>query len=129
MHPNERLVRDVYDAMGRGDGRFLAQILTPETQWVIAGRSAKSGTYTGPDEIFDFWKETAEQTGGGLKLKVRDVLANDDRAVALIDVHGHRNGRELNEGQVVVFELSDGKVQTGTFIYEDPQAYADFWEE
>lgn len=127
MHPNERLVRETYAAMGRGDGRALAEILTPETTWIIAGDSAKSGTYTGPDEIFRFWKKTAEQTGGGLQLELRDVLANDARAVALVDVHGQRDGRQLDARQVVVFELVDGKVRSAVFIYEEPQAYADFW--
>lgn len=127
MHPNERLLRDGYEAMGRGDGRALAKLLGPGTRWVIAGRGPVSGTYEGPDEIFAFWKKTAEQTGGGLTLNVRDVLANDHRGVVLVDVEGTRNGRELHERQVVVFELDHGKVASATFIYEDPQAYDDFW--
>ena len=30
------------------------------------------------DEIFGLWKRVAEQSGGGLQLEVRDVLANDE---------------------------------------------------
>lgn len=129
MHPNERLLRGAYEAMARSDGRALAKLLEPSTRWVIAGRGPVSGTYEGPDEIFAFWKKTAEQTGGGLRLNVRDVLANDHRGVVLVDVDGSRRGRELHARQVVVFELDDGKVLSATFIYEDPQAYDEFWRD
>lgn len=127
MHPNEALLRNLYSAMERADGRALAQPLGPDSRWVIPGRSPVAGVYTGPDEIFALWKNVARLTGGGLRLEVRDVLANADRGVVLLDVHGSRNGRELHTRQVAVYELSDGKVLTATFIYEDPYQYEEFW--
>lgn len=65
MHANEELLRSTYAAMARGDGRALAGVLTPDTAWVIPGSSKLAGRYTGPDEIFGFWKLVAEQTGAG----------------------------------------------------------------
>jgi ketosteroid isomerase-like protein len=127
MHPNEQLIRELYDAMARADGRRLAQFLTAETKWIMPGRGHFSGTYTGPDEIFGFWKRVAQESGGGLQLELRDVLANDDRAVALISVHGRREDRHLDQRQVVVFEFLQGMLLSGTFIYEDPEAYEGFW--
>lgn len=128
MHPNELLIRDMYNAMARADGRRLAQFLTAETRWIMPGRGHFSGTYTGPDEIFEFWKRVAHQSGGGLQLELHDVLANDDRAVALVGVRGRRENRHLEQRQVVVFEFGQGALLSGTFIYEDPQAYEEFWD-
>ena len=128
VHPNERLLRDAYDAMARGDGRTLGKLLTPETTWVIPGNGALAGRYQGPDEIVGFWKRIAEQTGGGLRLEVLDVLANEQRGVVLVAARGERNGRQLDERQVAVFEFgADGTIDTATFIYEDPAAYDEFW--
>ena len=127
MHENERLMRDAYDAMARGDGRVLGRLLTPTSRWIIAGRSALSGTYTGPDEIFGLWKAIAAQTGGGLRLQIEDVLANDTRAVVLVRATGERSGNTLDERQVAVFDIRDGTVDTATFIYEDSEAYEAFW--
>ena len=115
MQGNEQFVREMYDAMARGDGRKLAQALTAETRWVMPGRGILSGTYTGPKEIFGLWKRIAELSGGGLYLELRDVLANDERAVA------------FDERQVAVLEFADGELRSATFIYEDPQAYEAFW--
>ena len=60
----------------------------------VPGRSP--GTHVGPDAIFTFWRRMAEETGGGLRLAVRDVLANDARAVALVDVIGVRGDHDLH---------------------------------
>ena len=127
MHANERFIRELYDAMARADGPRLAQFLTAETQWTMPGRGQFSGTYTGPDEIFGLWKRVAQESGGRLQLELRDVLANDDHAVALVNVRGRREDRQLDQRQVVVFEFRQGVLLSGTFIYEDPGAYEEFW--
>lgn len=130
MHPNETLLRGAYEAMAAGDGRSLARLLSAETTWVICGEGKLAGTYQGPDEIFRLWKAIADQTSGGLQLEVEDVLANDQRGVVLVVARGERNGRELDERQVAVFEFGDhGTVRQATFIYEDPVEYDSFWSD
>ena len=130
VHPNEVVLRDAYVAMAAGDGRTLAALLTPETVWVIRGRGKLAGSYSGPDEIFSLWKSIAAQTGGGLRLEVEDVLANDERGVVLVVARGERSGRVLEERQVAVFEFAGpGKVRRATFVYEDPDAYDSFWDD
>ena len=106
--------------------RSLAKLLTVDTPWIIAGTGVLSGVHTGPDEIFEFWKRTAAQTGGGLRLDVEDVLANDERAIVLVTVEGSRGDRLLRERQVAIFEIRDDTVKTARFIYENPKSYDDF---
>lgn len=92
-----------------------------------AGHGPLAGTYTGQNEVFALWKDIAAQTGGGLHLVVDDVLANDSRVVVLVVATGSRGGPVLNERQVAIFDLSGLKVQTARFIFEDPDAYDQFW--
>ncbi|HVE91003.1 MAG TPA: nuclear transport factor 2 family protein [Actinomycetota bacterium] len=127
MHPNEVLVRGAYEAMTRGDGAALAELIGPETRWVIRGEGPLAGTYIGRDEIFGFWKQVAAKTGGGLRLELDDVLANDERAVALVTARGSRKDRRLEERQVVVYEIAAGRFTSATFIYERPEVYDAFW--
>ena len=116
--------------MAAGDGRSLARLLAAETTWVIGGRGKLAGSYQGPDQIFGLWKAIAAQTGGGLRLDVEDVLANEQRGVVLVVARGERHGRHLDERQVAVFEFSDdATVRRATFIYEDPEAYDSFWSD
>jgi uncharacterized protein len=126
-HPNEQVIRELYAAMDRGDGRALAKSLRPDTRWIIAGHGKLAGTYVGKDAIFDFWRRVAQETGGGLRLSLRDVLANDARAVALVDVVGVRGDSSLDAPQVVVFELDQGQLREARFVYEDQAGYDAFW--
>ena len=128
MHANEMLLREAYEAMAAGDGRSLSRLLTSDTTWVICGRGSLAGSYTGPEEIFGLWKAIAEQTGGGLQLDVRDVLANNERGVVLVSAQCERNGRRLDEQQVAIFEIADdAAIARATFIYEGPDEYDAFW--
>lgn len=130
MHANEALLRNAYAAMAAGDGRGLADLLMSDTTWIICGSGKLAGSYRGPDEIFGLWKSIAAQTGGGLRLDVHDVLANDQRGVVLVTARGSRNGRQLDERQVAVFEFGDNDTVTrATFIYENPDAYEAFWSD
>jgi ketosteroid isomerase-like protein len=129
VHRNETLVRDGYEAMARGDGRGLAEMLTDTSRWVVCGRGKLAATYTGRDEIFTLWKKIADQTGGGLQLELRDVLANDERAIALVTARGRRGDRQLAERQVALFEMDGGKITEATFVYENPDVYDSFWED
>jgi ketosteroid isomerase-like protein len=122
-------VRAGYEAMARGDGRALAEMLTDTTRWVACGHGKLAGTYTGRDEIFAVWKRIADQTGGGLGLELRDVLANDERAIALVTARGRRGDRQLAERQIAVFEMNGAKITEATFVYEDPAAYDAFWQD
>jgi ketosteroid isomerase-like protein len=130
VHANETLLRNAYVAMSAGDGRSLAKLLTADTTWVIAERESLAGVYTGPDDIFGLWRAIAKQTGGGLRLDVQDVLANNERGVVLVTARGERNGRQLDERQVAVFEFGDNStVVRATSIYEDPDEYDTFWSD
>lgn len=82
-HPNEGTVRDIYAAMARGDGRAIGAPIHTDAVWHIPGHSQLTGTYTGLNEVFDFWRRVAEMSDDGLRLEVLDVLANDERAAGL----------------------------------------------
>ncbi len=81
----------------------------------------------GTRAIFGLWKRIADQSGGGLRLELRDVMANDEPAVALLTARGWRDDRVLDEREVAVFEFDVDHISSATFIYEDPDAYDTFW--
>lgn len=78
--------------------------------WHVGGRNPLSGDYRGRDEVFGFFAKVAEHTGGTFKLDIHDVLANDTHGVALVKATGQREGKTLDDNQVNVFHIEDGKV-------------------
>ena len=123
-HHHDRRIRDLYSKGARREGRVLAAALTPETRWVIAGTGSLAGTCVGTDAIFDLWRRVAQETGGGLRLTLLDVLANETRAVALVQVVGRRDGRSIELRQVAVFEFAGATLLEARFIYADQASYA-----
>lgn len=129
MHPNEKLLRDGYAAMARGDGKVLGAMLTPDALWMIPGRSLLAGHYTGLTQIFNFWKRVAELAPGGLRLEVQDVMANEERGVVFVVGRGSRLGRSIEERGIHVFRFEKGRAKEARFYYEDQEAYDAFWSE
>ena len=127
MHANEAMLRATYDAMARGDGRSIAAVLAPSATWHIPGSSQMAGDYVGLDELFGFWRRVAELTGGGMRLEVLDVLANDEHAAVWVHGRARRDDRTFEERGVHVFTLSDGLITEAWFHYEDQAAYDEFW--
>jgi len=126
-HPNEALLRDTYAAMARGDGKAIAASISPDAVWHIPGSSPLAGDKRGLDELFAFWRHIAELSGGGMRLEVRDVLANDERACVWVRGSATRGERAFEELGVHVFEIRGGKIAEAWFHYEDQAAYDEFW--
>ena len=129
MQPNEKLLRDGYAAMARGDGKLLAEMLAPDALWTIPGHSPLAGKYIGLKQIFTFWKRVAELAPGGLRLEVQDVLANDERGVVFVVGRGTRLGRSIEERGVHVFRFEHSRIKEARFYYEDQGAYDALWSD
>jgi uncharacterized protein len=110
-HPNEDVVREGFAAFGRGDMDALRnKFLADNVRWHLPGRNPLSGDYEGPEQVMQYFARILELTGGTLSIDLHDVLANDNHAVALYTIGGDRAGKQrLNDNQVLIFHLRDGK--------------------
>lgn len=127
MPSMEQRLREGYAAMARGDGAGLAKLLAPDATWHIPGKNLLAGRYQGFDQIFRFWKKVAALSGGGMRLEVLDVLANEERGVVFVVGRAQRNGQVLEEKGVHVYRFVGGLAVEGFFHYEDQDAYDAFW--
>ncbi len=110
-HPNETVLRDLYDAFASGDMAVMDGLLADDVAWHAPGKAQHAGVRRGKPELFASMGRLAELTGGTLRSEVVDVLANDQRAVVLQVTRAERNGRPaLHDREVIVYELRDGRV-------------------
>jgi ketosteroid isomerase-like protein len=126
-HPNEDLIRQGYEAFGKGDLQKLGELFTPDVIWHAPGRNPISGDYKGQEEVFGVFGKIAELTGGTFKLDIHDVLANDTHGVALVTATGQRGGKSLSDNQVNVFHIEDGKVAEFWAHPGDQYAIDEWW--
>jgi ketosteroid isomerase-like protein len=71
--------------------------------------------------------KAAELTAGTFRLELEDVLANDRRAVALVDWVAEREGRSLRGKEIAVFRVQDGRLAEAWFYPDDLRTVDTFW--
>lgn len=126
-HPNEDLVRRGFAAFGTGDLATLGELFADDIVWHAGGRSPISGDYKGKDEVFGFFAQLAERSGGTFRVDIHDLLANDEHVVALTKATGQRQGKTLTDSGAQVFHVHGGKVTEQWYHPGDPYASDEFW--
>jgi ketosteroid isomerase-like protein len=111
-HPNETLVREAFEAFGRGDlDTMQKQYWTEDIRFHVLGRGPLAGDFDGSAAVLEWLGRLAEATGGTYRAEaLHDVLANDERAVALYTARAERNGRAYQDETVLVMRIQDGKI-------------------
>lgn len=127
VHPNERLVRDVYEAQSRGDMDAYLGFLTDDFVLHIPGRSRIAGDYRGKDEVRRHFREVAELTGGTFRTNVHDVVAGADHAVGLIEASGERGGKTADLPRVHLWHVPGAKLSELWLHPTDQYVFDDFW--
>jgi uncharacterized protein len=67
-----------------------------------------------------------EVTGGTFRVELHDVLANDAHAVAIYVSRGQREGRTLDNKNVLVSHIRNGRLTEAWQLSEDQYAADDF---
>lgn len=121
------LLRKGYEAFATGDLDTIRGLFDENIVWHIGGRSPLAGDYKGIDEVFGFFAKLVEIGGGTFKVELHDVLSNGTHTVALATNTGERDGKRLNDNNVAVYHVSNGKVTEAWFHPGDAYAVDEFW--
>jgi ketosteroid isomerase-like protein len=124
-HPNAALTRRVFAAFGR-DPKVISAAMSRDVVWRVPGNTMMSGEYRGRRDVVEFLRRTGFETAGTYRSSLRDVLANDDWAIAIYRAHGTRNGIELDVDQALVIRCEDGLWKEITAVPLD-SAFDAFW--
>lgn len=128
-HPNVALVRTLYEARARGDLEAVRPILAEDIVWHEPDvGSEHTGDLLGPDAVLAMMREAQELTGGTFSLTPREVVANGEHAVAMIDWAAERGGERLEGKEVAVYRIRGDKVVEASFHQDDVELDRRFWK-
>jgi uncharacterized protein len=125
---NAELIRSGYEAFSKGDLDTVRELFGSGIRWHIGGKTDLAGTYTGHDEVFDFFNKIFERSGGTFAVEIHDLLASEDHVVVLAHESASREGRELSSNDAHIWHLADGKATEYWAFPEDANANDAFWE-
>ena len=121
-HPNATTIRNMWDAVGRGDMAALANALADDVVWheignpePVRGKAALAARFTGGAADFQMTGET------------HDVVGNDDHTVALLSATATRGGLSLSYRVAEIYHFSDGKITERWAFSDDTAAIAAFF--
>jgi hypothetical protein len=125
---NAAIVRRGYEAFNAGDMDTLTEIFDESASWHTPGRSPIAGDHQGRDAAFAQFGRYGGETGGTFKATLQHLFESEDgRVVGVHHNTAERNGKRLDVGCALVFELKDGRVTDGREHFFDLYAWDEFW--
>jgi uncharacterized protein len=125
---NVAIMRRAYEAFNRGDLESLTEMFDESAVWHLPGRSSMAKDYQGADAILAYFGQLGQETGGTFRAELECLLADDDdRVVGIQRSTAERNGKQLNVGDCIVFQLRDGRITDGREHFHDLYAWDEFW--
>ena len=125
---NAQIVRRGYEAFNTGDMETLTELFDESASWHTPGRGPLAGDYVGREAVFAYFGQLGGQTGGTFRATLEYLSESDDGRV--IGVHrnsAERDGKRLDVGVCLTFELKDGRVVDGRDHFFDLYAWDEFW--
>ena len=125
---NVAIMQRAYDAFNAGRHRHPDRTLRRERRLALAGRSSMAKDYEGRDATLAYFGQIGQETGGTFQAELQQLFAGDDgRVIGLQRSTAERDGKSLDVGNCIVFELKDGKVVDGREHFNDLYAWDEFW--
>ncbi|MBC5808450.1 MAG: hypothetical protein DLM53_11045 [Candidatus Eremiobacter antarcticus] len=126
-HPNATVLRRTYDAYVTKDFDTLKAVFAPNLTWHVSGKSGVSGDYQGIDEVLDYFRRTIADTAETLKVEAQGFLGGDNYGAILLHVTASRQGKKLDDDQMLVGKIRDGRVTEMWQTSTNQQASDEFW--
>lgn len=125
---NAAIMRRAYEAFNSADINTLVELFDERAVWHLPGRSRFADDYQGRDATLAYFGQLGEETGGTFRAELQHVLADDeDRVIGVQRSIGERDGKQLDVGNCIVFQLKDGRVTDGREHFHDLYAWDEFW--
>ena len=123
------LIRELYEARARNDIAAIRSILDENVVWYEPELEAEhTGDLRGSEAVLAMIGEARRITGGTFSLVPRQIVANGEHAVALIDWSATRGGERLEGKEVAVYRVRNGRVVEASFHQDNPDKDREFWE-
>jgi ketosteroid isomerase-like protein len=125
---NVAALRRGYEAFNSADMETLTELFDESAVWHLPGRSKLANDYQGREAVFAYFGRLGQETGGTFRAELERLLGDDDdRVVGIQRSTADRDGKHLDVGNCIVFELKDGRVTDGREHFHDLYAWDEFW--
>jgi len=128
-HPDATLIREVYEALNRGDTASAMAGWSDGILWHerVGKTWAMAGDYVGKEAVAGLFGGLPGMGLTAMRAEPHDILASDGHVVALMNMHMERGERTYLSHEVHVWHVVDGKATEVWLTSQDPDAFDAFW--
>ena len=123
MTDSAAVVRRMYDVLVSADVHAFTALIDPDIEWTVPGSHDLAGTFRGVPALLTHLAEVGQRTGGQIRVEVVDVLEGDSLVAAIADVEMSVDGQTVQDRQVHLFELRDGRIASVREYHGDERAF------
>jgi uncharacterized protein len=120
-HPNEEIARSATEALSKRDIETFLGYQADDVVLHFPGRGPMAGDYRGKDGLAQLFQQQMEVLDAPPEIETHDIVANDDHVVILNTVRASRGGTMLEQQQVVVSHVRDGKFAETWLMFSEQQ--------
>ena len=125
---NVAIMQRAYDAFNAADVDTLTELFDENVVWHLPGQSSMAKDYEGRDATLAYFGQIGQESGGTFQAELQQLFAGDDgRVVGLQRSTAERDGKHLDVGNCIVFQLKNGRVTDGREHFHDLYAWDEFW--
>jgi len=121
------ILRRGYEAFNAGDMDTFKEILAEDAVWRIGGTGGLSGEKRGREAILGYFGELGARSNGSVRVNVEDLALGDKYAIGIHTTRAQRDGKSLDQREILVFTISGGKITECREFAQDSAGLADFW--
>ena len=115
-HDNAAQIREGYEAFASGDMEKLSELIPENAVWHVTGKNVFSGDYKGRAEVFAYFGNLVQASGGTFKAGLVHAVADDKFGMAIQRTSGTFNGQDVSTTDILVERFEDGQA-VETWVY------------
>jgi ketosteroid isomerase-like protein len=126
-HPNARRMREVAEAVARGDVPTALEHFPEDVVWYSPTLQRGERVYRGRDGLMRFFGHLGERSNGTMTPHVEDVLASDEHVVIFLRITAARGDDELDVVVAHFATVGPDGFERNWFLPDDVAAWSRFF--
>ncbi|MDT9691806.1 nuclear transport factor 2 family protein [Streptomyces sp. P9(2023)] len=128
MHPDAALVRQGYEAFGKGDLATLAELMTADCTHHSPGESQVSGHFKGRENILAMFQQLFDLSHGTMRVELDGVYPDGrGHVISTHKTFAERGDRGIEMRGGLFFTIIGGKISDVDECVEDIDESDAFW--
>ncbi|MFJ3584330.1 nuclear transport factor 2 family protein [Streptomyces sp. NPDC090127] len=128
MHPDAAVVRQGYEAFGKGDLATLAEMMTADCTHHAPGESQVSGHFKGRENILAMYQQLSDLSHGTMRVELEGVAVDGrGHAMSTHTYFADRGDRGLEMKGGLFFTIIGGKISDIDECVADIDEADAFW--